>query len=204
MSRTSRTVLRPPGSVRWGGFTMIEMLTTVAVLVIVLGLMVSLARYVRDQSADALTANLLRQLDIALTRYVDHNGGQLPPVEQILVSGAAHLPDEAELHRIARRNNEQFVHYLRPYFDINAPLPQGKHSATQPARFESDLGVLPVSIYDDVTLRDAWGDPIVFMQRDHPAIGMATRDHPSFFFSAGPDQKYLTREDNLYSYEAAR
>jgi len=32
---------------RRGGFTLVEMLTTVAMLIIMLGLMVSLARYVR-------------------------------------------------------------------------------------------------------------------------------------------------------------
>ncbi len=53
------------------------------------------------------------------------------------------------------------------------------------------------------TLRDAQGSPIVFLQRMHPSIGMELDDRP-FFFSAGLDRKYLTREDNLYSYEASK
>jgi hypothetical protein len=60
---------------------------------------------------------------------------------------------------------------------------------------------LPLSIYDEATVRDAWGMPIVFMPRMHRQIGMAP-GQPWFFFSAGPDRQYLTRDDNQYSYEA--
>jgi hypothetical protein len=34
----------------------------------------------------------------------------------------------------------------------------------------------------------------------HPAIGMAPENR-YFLFSAGPDRRYLTRDDNLYSYD---
>jgi type II secretory pathway pseudopilin PulG len=195
-------------------FTLIEMLTTVAVLIIVLGLMVSLARYVRNQSANQFTADLLRDLDAAVRRYADHNAGQLPPVTP-LIPDAGPVPDEITLHRMARRNNEDFVRALKEYF---VPPHEADHGtspppdATQPTPASSpiadtasrEFGELPISIYDEVTLRDAWGDPIVFMAHDNAAIGMASRQHPSFFFSAGPDHRYLTRDDNLYSYEAAR
>src|SRR5688572_25886225 len=50
-------------------FTLIEMMTTVAVLVIVLGLMVSLARDVRTRSADRLTKDLLARLDTLVEQY---------------------------------------------------------------------------------------------------------------------------------------
>jgi hypothetical protein len=52
-------------------------------------------------------------------------------------------------------------------------------------------------------LDDAWGGPVVFMAHQHPSIGMAPGDRP-FFFSAGPDGRYLSREDNLYSYESGQ
>jgi len=194
-------------------FTLIEMLTTVAVLIIVLGLMVSLARYVRDQSANQLTADLLRKLDAAVRRYADRNGGQLPPVTPLIPEGRR-APDEITLHHTARINNEEFVRALKEYFspshqgDRAGNLTKGNSPAGNApvvsADPSSEFGELPISIYDEVTLRDAWGDPIVFMAHDNAAIGMASRDHPSFFFSAGPDHRYLTRDDNLYSYEAAR
>ena len=63
------------------------------------------------------------------------------------------------------------------------------------------LSEFPVSVYDDSGLRDAWGSPIVFMPAKHPWVGTAPRDKVYFFFSAGPDRDYLTRDDNLYSYE---
>src|SRR5688572_26756342 len=50
-------------------FSLIEMLATVAALVILLGLMVSLARYVRDQASEQLTKQLLAQLDEVMAQY---------------------------------------------------------------------------------------------------------------------------------------
>jgi type II secretory pathway pseudopilin PulG len=202
---------RPPMSKR-GAFTLIEMLTTVAVLIIVLGLMVSLARYVRDQSANQLTADLLRKLDAAMWRYVDKNH-HLPEVTPLIPDSGGEW-DEITLHHTARRNNEEFVRALREYFipprsdahgnTPDKPKPAAGSGTALLADPSNEFGELPISIYDEVTLRDAWGDPIVFMAHDNAAIGMASREHPSFFFSAGPDHRYLTRDDNLYSYEADR
>ena len=36
----------------------------------------------------------------------------------------------------------------------------------------------------------------------HPAVGTAPGNH-YFFVSAGPDGHFLTRDDNLYSYEGS-
>jgi type II secretory pathway pseudopilin PulG len=164
-------------------FTLIEMMTTIAVLIIVFGLMISLARDVRNRSATLLTTELLARLDAAMGRYIDANTGHLPEVP-LLLSGPT-APD-AELHRQATRNNAAVIRALRAREDLSASV----------------LHDLPISIYDERTVRDAWGNPIVFMPAMHPAIGMAAGNH-SFFFSPGPDGKYLTRDDNLYSYETA-
>ena len=51
------------------GYTLVEMLTTVAVLIIVMGLMVTLARHVRERAAVALTGDVLRRLDAAMAQY---------------------------------------------------------------------------------------------------------------------------------------
>jgi hypothetical protein len=59
---------------------MVEMLVTVAALIIVLGLMVSLARYVRERAAVALTKELLRQLDDLATQFSARHEGHLPAV----------------------------------------------------------------------------------------------------------------------------
>jgi len=183
-----------------GGFTLTEMLTVVAALVIVLGLMVSLAWDVRRQSAERLTKDLLVKLDALMAQYAARHNRQLPQVTPFVeTSNAAEatrpggawlkaeedLPDEEQLLETAQLNNRDFVLALRA--EAAEPSPEL-------------FGPLAGSMYDEVMVRDAWGTPIVFMPAMHPAVGMALENRP-FFFSAGPDRKFRTRDDNLYSYE---
>src|ERR671913_506549 len=79
-------------------FTLIEMLATVAALVIVLGLAVSLARYVRRQASGQLTKDLLSRLDELTRRDVDRYDT---------------LPPEAELQKNAVDNNKAYVKAAR-------------------------------------------------------------------------------------------
>ena len=67
---------------------------------------------------------------------------------------------------------------------------------------DGPLQDLPLSVYDEIVLRDAWGSPIVFMPAKHRWVGTAPAGR-YFFFSAGPDRQFLTQDDNLYSYEPA-
>jgi hypothetical protein len=171
------------------------MLITVAVLIIVLGLMVSLARYVRDRSAQQLTRDLLKQLDSLMGQYIEHNGGALPPVDPFLAADTSIPPPEFALAEISRHNNEEFVRLLKSDYHQHMADPKAP-----PDPFDA----LPIGIYDRHTLRDAWGSPIVFMAGQHQLIGLAPSragQDQYFFFSAGPDHKYLSRDDNLYSYE---
>ena len=57
-----------------------EMMVTVATLIILLGVMTALARRVRKHAATALTKELLRQLDDMAGRYAQRNEGKLPAV----------------------------------------------------------------------------------------------------------------------------
>jgi type II secretory pathway pseudopilin PulG len=195
------------------GFTLIEMLTVVAALIILLGLMVSLAWDVRRQSSERLTKDLLRKLDVLMAQYVARHK-QLPQVTPLIETRAAgraapqpaskpalhgarlqtrpadeELPDEETLLTAAEMNNREVVMALRA--DAIAA-----GAGPSPELF----GPLNGPMYDEVTLRDAWGTPIVFMAEMHPAIGMALGNRP-FFLSAGPDRSFRTLEDNLYSYE---
>ena len=151
------------------------MLTTVATLVIVLGLMVSLARDVRNRSADRVTKDLLRKLDKMMADYYDRYDDLTPfvkpPITPLIAEGAK--PEEPVLERAAAVNNLDLSRLFRTQADPREPSP---------------------------TFYDAWGHPIVFMRSQHPAIGMAANDN-FFFLSPGPDGRFLTREDNLYSYE---
>ena len=180
---TSLPNSRPRAAYTPPGYTLVELLATFAVLVIFLGLMVSLARRVRAESADAITRSLLSRLDLMLAQY-QKNNGQPPAISPLVPEGMRLLPDDRTLLHRAEVNNREIVRALRGQLDQAGRTP----------------GDLPVSYYDEAMLRDAWGTPIVFMPAFHPEIGMAPGDRP-FFFSAGPDGRFPTRTDNLYSYE---
>jgi len=183
MTRRRRFSLTRRALTASGGFTLTEMLATVAVLIILLGLMVDLAHYVRDASANEITKNLLMQLDSQMARYISRNGGRVPEIYPLIDSPT--VPDEQTLTQRARQNIAQVVRYLKSQQDLS-----------------QEFSKLSISYYDEVTVRDAWGSPIVFMPHLQAAIGMSTDPRRSyFFFSAGPDKQYLTKDDNLYSYE---
>jgi hypothetical protein len=199
------------------------MLATVAALVIVLGLMVSLARFVRRQASDQLTKQLLARLDHlvqqyqarykmlpsvtpfvqgiqfeteparrgALTRPTTLAIATTAPILPIspapllpLAFAEESLPNERTLRSSADANNRAFVAAMR----------------IEARRYPDEFAGLPSSFFIEGILPDAWGTPIVFMPALHPAIGMAMENRP-FLLSAGPDRRFRTLEDNLYSYE---
>src|SRR5688572_20134572 len=95
-------------------FTLIEMLTTVAVLVIVLGLMVSLARDVRTRSAERLTKDLLARLDSLIDQYrrplrhlPEDQRKVYPAVRPLFGPGAA--IEESTLRDSAAGNNRELI-----------------------------------------------------------------------------------------------
>src|SRR5260221_402046 len=100
-------------------YTLIEMLTTIAVLVIVMGLMVRLARRVRAQSARALTESVLLKLDVLMAQYVSRNH-RLPVVSSFVPEGMkeGERPEEPLLQRSALRNNRELVRVLRGQVDL--------------------------------------------------------------------------------------
>jgi hypothetical protein len=161
------------------------MLTVVAVLIILLGLMVDLAGYVRNRSATDLAHQVLAGLDDAMQKY--HDTYNAYPEVHPFTAGTELAEDEEMLLRNARQNNRDFVEALK----AAGLLGQGK------------IPGLSVENFDGQSLRDAWDMPIVFIRQSHAKIGMAPAGR-GFFFSAGPDRLYKTREDNVYSYEARR
>jgi len=196
------------------------MLATIAALVILLGLMVSLARYVRRQASDELTKQLLSQLDVLIRQY-EARYHALPAVPAFVsgVEATARassgdgriaatlpssippfiptrllpappddtLPDEQTIQDNALANNRGFVQALR----------------VEARRRPAEFAALPASFFEEGSLSDAWGTPIVFMPALHPAVGMAMENRP-FFLSAGPDRQFRTLEDNVYSYEESK
>lgn len=170
------------------GFTLLELLTVVAGMVIVLGLMVSLARHVRGSSADALTSQLLAHLDRALREYLAKHPSATPALPLLL--NDHEQPDEAALQLRAVENNRAWVRTLL------------RELRKQSIEDDFPIAQLPVWLYDERSLHDPWGTPVVLMPRGHPLLGMTAGDR-AFFLSAGPDRRFLTRQDNLYSYESS-
>jgi len=177
--------------IRKSSFTLIEMLTTVAALVIVLGLMVSLARYERRRSAENFTRDdILARLDALLARkeVIENKALQEaladPAIAPRLLRPSARDPEEPVLQLNAARNNTEFVKVFKTYVGPRA------------------FNEFPLSLYNPNanTLVDAWGTPIVFMPAGALNVGISPQSR-SFFLSAGPDRKFSSVVDNLYSYE---
>src|SRR5437588_8089903 len=84
-------------------YTLVELMATFAVLVIVMGLMVSLARRVRAESADAITRGLLTRLDGLMAEYLKRNG-KPPVVTSLLVEGLP--PGQTQDERVLLHNAE--------------------------------------------------------------------------------------------------
>jgi hypothetical protein len=206
LSRANPLRLSPCARPPRRAFTLVEMLATVAALIIVLGLMVSLARYVRGRAADQLTKDLLVKLDALAAAYHERYGAwpaAAPFVGPADATGPTtgiagttdrradpSLPDEAALLRAARANNREIVARLRALTSsANPPAPARR------------LGGVPLALSED-ELRDAWGRPIVYMPGMRPPFGPAPGNRP-FFLSAGPDGRFSTLLDNVYSYERA-
>src|ERR1700754_2839994 len=101
------------------GFTLIELLTSIAVLVIVFGLMISLSNFVRNTSATDLTVSLLRKLDDQLDQYSRRFDGQFPQVPAFdPLPGAT----EVTLAKDARLNNEAMVKALGSQANLAATV----------------------------------------------------------------------------------
>ncbi len=180
------------------GYTLVELFLTLAVLMVVLGLMRNLSDRVRRESADRVTRQILSRLNGMMAEYQRENHGQLPPVTPLISPNTAPntapqsaAPPEAVLQANALENNADVSRYLR--LDT---LANRKSTGGDPL-----VGALHPNGAGAPLILDPWGSPIVFMPSQNPAIGMAFGD-AFFFCSAGPDRLFLTHQDNLYSYDA--
>lgn len=179
-SRTSisarSSLIPPPSSLRRPGLGAIELLALVAVLVIAFALMASTARHVRSSSAMELTRKRMKALtDIAadlMQRGVDPT---------VAVAFPSTTRGDAELEDKLGR------------FAVESSRRLGESVANHPDTLLAQAIGTP-------ELRDAWGRPIALLPGAFPAVGMAP-DDGAFLVSAGPDGRFLTLGDNIYSYD---
>lgn len=161
------------------GYTLVELFLTIGVLVMVLGLAVNLADRLRRTSLDHRARQQLQQLSAAVARFQAAHASQLPAAMPLL-DPAEPLPHEPA---------------------TIDPATLTARAARNAADVRLALGWTPATRPTEDPFTDPWGTPIVFMP-SQTAIGMAPGDRP-FFVSAGPDRQFITRADNLYSYDYA-
>ena len=178
------------------GLALRELLLTIALLTIAFGLIVSLTRRVRSEAAFSLARRELLELEDALSAY-RRDFGRLPDVPPLVPRGTTAPATQA----------------AATLTDADEPLLRERAATTIAAVVRalglgtgasgdslSPLAGLTAMEFDGTTLLDPWGRPIAYLKGGRAEFGIAAGDAP-FFFSAGPDGRYLTREDNLYSYE---
>ncbi len=169
-------------AVRRRGFTLVEVAVMAAGVALLMGVAVSLSHSVRDRSSVELTRNILDQLERASGAYIRQH--HQPPVITPVLGPAGDEVDESVILANALQNNREMLKVM-----------------------QFTGSELPATVFDPgtgssgrKTLRDAWGSPIVLVVGRTQRLGLSPDDRP-YFVSAGPDRKFLTREDNLYGYE---
>ena len=184
------------------GLALRELLLIVALLTIAFGLVVSLTRRVRSEAAFSLARRELLELEDALAAY-RRDFGRLPDVPP-LVSPPARSTTTTRTAAPTLAAGDEPLLRERAATTIAAvvrALGIGvRGGADAAAGSLSPLAGLSAMEFDGTTLLDPWGRPIAYLKGGRAEFGIAAGDAP-FFFSAGPDGQYLTREDNLYSYE---
>jgi hypothetical protein len=170
------------------GLGLIELLTIVAVLTIGLAFMVSMARHVRSTSANELTRKRMQ----AIARAVHEADGRGVDVT------TRFPPDTARSDRRVG-DREGVLQALAQLSSRNL----ASQLAGEPAAAGSAADLLAradIAARGIPELNDAWGRPIALLPGQVADVGMAPDDGP-FLVSAGPDGRFLTLADNLYSYD---
>lgn len=176
-----------PGRV-CGAFSLIELLTVIAIIVVLVGITVAVATGVREGGRARLTQDTLRMMDVAIDGYIRETGGPVPAiVEAPSPSGGGTagypLADAIDVHD--GEENRVWVNSIGLF--AQAASNQGLDSlldgvpSQQITRFDGDAFLVNVTS-DGVdqhqpelrTVLDAWGKPIRMV---HPSFdGVITEE----------------------------
>lgn len=155
---------------------MIELLALVAILAVAFALMAATAGHVRSNSAMELTRKRMTALTAATADLLQRG------IDPRL---AVTFPSTSSTDTRLEENLGRFA--------LESSRKLGKSLAEQPESLLAQAIGTP-------ELRDAWGRPMALLPQQFPAVGMAPEDGP-FLVSAGPDGRFLTLSDNIYSYD---
>ncbi|HSI34103.1 MAG: type II secretion system protein [Phycisphaerae bacterium] len=207
---------------RRGGFTLVEILTAVAILAVLMGLSVLGYRHLSAGSKKRSTETAMK----ALQSLMVENGVDMLKTDiaaygnastKLAVPGV--LPDDAK----AKLADDK-VRRTRVALRLLTGVPANeKHLADLPREMRIDLGGKTLNenrLADPnpglpMPVVDGWGNPILYV----PGVGATgIKDAPdpllspdkttvgtvevgrSYWMSAGPDGDYSTGEDNIYSW----
>jgi hypothetical protein len=158
------------------GLGVIELLALVAILAVAFALMAATARHVRSSSAMELTRKRMAALTQATADLMQSGVDPRLPLD-FPSTTSSDTKLEANLARFATESSRKLAQ-----------------------TFAERTDSLLAQAVGTPELRDAWGRPIALMPQQFPVVGMAPDDGP-FLVSAGPDGRFLTLSDNVYSYD---
>lgn len=201
---------------RSGGFTMVEMLTVIGIIMLLLAIGVVGLRYLAKVPEEQQTKVMMENLRSMVNEY-ENNGGDMRLITNLvgnLSTATAGAPTDfvnpgggGRSHATVVRTRQIMAILLRVpnNLKIFESLPKDRLEGDQNGAF----------------LLDGWGNPIVFV----PGGGMTgvnlesrtrttdtaiswgranqtirSTDYRPFFASAGPDKRFDWGDDNVYSY----
>lgn len=166
------------------GLGLIELLTLVSILMVALALMVGTARHVRSASSTELTRKRMLALADAAGAAIARGIDPTLPVSAPVAGGG----QEERFQRFALQSSVR----------LDAAIATRREAKADSAR--PIANAIAAAAAGRPELDDAWGRPIALIPRQEPQLGMAPDDGP-FLVSAGPDGRFLTLSDNIYSYD---
>ena len=119
------------------GFTLIELLVVVAIIAILISILLPSLQRAREQAKTVVCGSNLRQLGLAVTYYVQDNGGRLPFIQGTDQDGDG--PFEAPFYQYHQLFN--FLPYLQDRIDIYiCPSAKDENSVLFPIEDGQDPG----------------------------------------------------------------